>query len=245
MIVGDIFGLLATVLWVGFAVFFVLMLRPLLSLVRTVTPGQADQSETPAAGPASRIDLDYASDQLDRAADRQEENRHGQISRQRRAHVLERARRSEGLLRGALILWVDDQPERILAESRMLQSLGPVIALVDSNDDARHLLAEGDLDVVISSVERARGESGLALARQTGTVPLIYYVTERDFGTPAGAFGLTNQVDELLHLVLDALERSRLPTRSSATLSAEALPHPSRNGVWRSALRLLPHRHAS
>ena len=43
MIIADIFGLLATVLWVGFAVFFVLMLRPLLSLLRTVTPGQTGE----------------------------------------------------------------------------------------------------------------------------------------------------------------------------------------------------------
>jgi hypothetical protein len=75
-------------------------------------------------------------------------------------------------------------------------------------------------------------------------VPLIYYVTDSDLGMPAGAFGLTNHVDELLHLVLDALERNRLPATALNT-AAEQLPHPSRNGIWRSALRLLPNRHAS
>lgn len=245
MIVGDIFGLLATLLWVGFAVFFVLMLRPLLSLVRTVTPGQSNQSQPQSGGSSGRLELEYASDQLDQAVELQEQNRRGRIPRDRRAHALERARRSESLLRGARILWVEDQPERILAESRMLQSLGPVIALVNTNDDARHELAEGDLDVVITALERARGESGLAIAGQTGSVPLIYYVNEHGLGTPAGAFGLTDQVDELLHLVLDALERTRLPAKSPVSTLTDQVPHPSRNGVWRSVLRLLPSRHAS
>jgi hypothetical protein len=245
VVVADIFGLLATVLWVGFAVFFVLMLRPLLSLVRTVTPGGDENESSQASASSGRLDLDYASDQLDEAAEAREERHLGQVPRKRRAHALERARRSESVLRGARILWVDDRPEQIIAESRMLQSLGPVVTLVGTNDDARRELAEGGLDVVISSLDRARGESGLALARQTGFVPLIYYVNEHSLGTPAGAFGLTDQVDELLHLVLDALERSRLPSETAATALAEHVPSPSRNGVWRSALRLFPNRHAS
>ena len=41
-------------------------------------------------------------------------------------------------------------------------------------------------------------------------VPLIFYVSERDEEQPlpVGAFGLTNRPDTLVHLVIDALERT-------------------------------------
>jgi hypothetical protein len=39
---------------------------------------------------------------------------------------------------------------------------------------------------------------------------IIYlYDLDRERGVPGGAFGITNRPDELVNLVLDALERSR------------------------------------
>ena len=41
--------------------------------------------------------------------------------------------------------------------------------------------------------------------------PVIFYIGIFDpkLGIPGGAFGITNRPDELLHLVLDALERKK------------------------------------
>ena len=41
---------------------------------------------------------------------------------------------------------------------------------------------------------------------------VVFYVgrVDRAAGVPAGSFGITNRPDELLHLVMDALERCRL-----------------------------------
>jgi hypothetical protein len=51
----------------------------------------------------------------------------------------------------------------------------------------------------------------LRLLRDQGiSTPLIFYIREVDEarGTPVGAFAITDRPDELLHLVLDVLERS-------------------------------------
>jgi hypothetical protein len=41
--------------------------------------------------------------------------------------------------------------------------------------------------------------------------PVIFYIGQRDRerGTPADAFGITDRPDELLHMILDALARVR------------------------------------
>jgi len=43
--------------------------------------------------------------------------------------------------------------------------------------------------------------------------PVVFYIgdLDEDRGVPPGAFGITDRVEELLHLVLDALERRRMP----------------------------------
>lgn len=47
--------------------------------------------------------------------------------------------------------------------------------------------------------------------RQKIDCPVVFYVGEVDpkKGTPVYAFGLTNRPDELVHLILDILERTR------------------------------------
>ena len=53
--------------------------------------------------------------------------------------------------------------------------------------------------------------------------PVIYYIgrPDPDAGLPAGAFGITNRPDQLLHLVIDALSRVR---RGSISARSSSLP---------------------
>jgi hypothetical protein len=239
-LLADVFALVATVLWVGFAVFVVVVLRPLLSLVQKVKPDAGSSEEQESSGHA---DVAYAAAQLDQAV---EHNGRPEVSGERCAHAVERAKRLQGMLAGARVVWVVDRPGTVAAESRLLQSLGMLVSVFSTNSEVKAALKDGGLDVVISDLERSKGDPALALAGLTGDVPLIYYTAERVAGVPPGAFGLTNRPDELLHLVIDALERHRLPTTSSSPLPTQRRS-PTSNGhrIRRFAHRLRPTQHAS
>ena len=47
--------------------------------------------------------------------------------------------------------------------------------------------------------------------RQLLAVPVIFYVGHVTDAAPAGSAGITAEPDELIHLVLDQLERKRIP----------------------------------
>lgn len=127
--------------------------------------------------------------------------------------ALERAREAWPLLKGAEVLWVDDDPAGNRAERRMLQAFGVMIDTVTTNGDALKMLKTHPYDLVISNIKRRRGESGLALAEELKpsrlAKPLIFYVMDLKPGTPAYAFGITNRPDHLLHYVIDVLARWR------------------------------------
>ena len=67
--------------------------------------------------------------------------------------------------------------------------------------------------VILSDIARgSRADAGLRalpeLRRLAPGVPVIFFVSEvdHDLGVPDGATGITDRTDELLHLVVDALE---------------------------------------
>jgi CheY-like chemotaxis protein len=124
-----------------------------------------------------------------------------------------RAARNFNVLRGASILWVDDNPTHIELEQQLLRELGvQQIDTVTSTREATERLAERPYHVVISDMHRGdNARAGLDVVpegRRHG-VPVIIYLADydRDRGIPSGAFGITNRPDELIDLVLDALER--------------------------------------
>ena len=72
----------------------------------------------------------------------------------------------------------------------------------------------GGYDLILSDIARPTGEpTGLDFLEQYRghgwSPPLIFYISvvDEDQPVPLGAFGLTNRPDELVHLVIDALER--------------------------------------
>jgi CheY-like chemotaxis protein len=120
---------------------------------------------------------------------------------------------TENLLLGMTLLWIDDEPEGNKEEVAVFEQLGiEVIEALNVADAEKHLRRR--LDLILSDIERP-GESGLVVLQRlrelTLKLPVIFYVTKLDEskGCPPGAFGITNRVDELMHLVLDVVERSR------------------------------------
>jgi DNA-binding NtrC family response regulator len=97
------------------------------------------------------------------------------------------------------------------------KSLGISVEIATSTDDAMQMLIFQEYDGIISDMERSgQKDAGLQLLNKLRAnhlyVPLIYYISEVDEkrGTPPGAFGITKYSDDLLHLVLDILERRRI-----------------------------------
>jgi CheY-like chemotaxis protein len=132
-----------------------------------------------------------------------------------------RISRAAELVRRARLLWVDDQPANNQYERRYLRSAGMTIVNATTTDDALRVLDEFDFDVVITDMSRPESATaGLDLARRMRSAghdqPVVAYVGRVDRGkpTPVELFGITARPDDLVHLILDALERT--PLASSA-----------------------------
>ena len=76
------------------------------------------------------------------------------------------------------------------------------------------MISQVKYDLVLSDMKRddnpaAGAELLEALSRRRYGTPIVYYAgrLDRTRGAPAGAFGITNRPDELLHYVFDVLER--------------------------------------
>lgn len=132
--------------------------------------------------------------------------------------AIKRAAAVADVLKSRSILWVDDRPANNVHERKAFETLGLTVRFARDNPEAVEALKTSDqeFDLVISDIGRPEGApSGLALLNDLAAareeIPVIYYVSKLDRSKPVplGAFGLTNRPDELLHLVVDALERLR------------------------------------
>lgn len=128
--------------------------------------------------------------------------------------ALRRAQVVDEVVQGANILWVDDNPDWIKAEREMLIALGGSVQVTTRSESAQDFLEREDYDLVLSDVSRhGRPDEGVVFLERMRSdgfdEPVVYYVGDLDpsRGTPVGSFGITRRPDELLHLVLDVLER--------------------------------------
>ena len=140
------------------------------------------------------------------------------ITEEDEKRVIQRAVDLEKALRDRRLLWVDDNLKNNLHEHSVFNKLGVEVTQVLTNEDALEMLQRQDLTfhVVVSDIKRPGDDKAglnllLLLQDHEISLPVIYYITEIKEGAPLplGAFGLTNQPDELIHLVCDALERCR------------------------------------
>lgn len=134
-------------------------------------------------------------------------------SSQLEGQVARRAQRSTALTAGARMLWIDQNPNNNTIEIQLFRRLGFNIDLATSDEDATKQLAEHVYDVVLSSWTRRgdedAGKKFIPTVRASMLNPPIIFYVGKIREVPVDAFGLTVRPDELLNLVLDALERER------------------------------------
>jgi len=130
------------------------------------------------------------------------------------ARVLQRVKKQGELFRGKRILWIDDEPESPANERRMLERLLTDIDMAENSAKADELLQKNKYDLILSDMKRSDDNTaGLKFlqnyAKREKRVPVIFYVGYPDPAKPVPlhAFGITHRPDELLHLIMDALER--------------------------------------
>jgi CheY-like chemotaxis protein len=119
---------------------------------------------------------------------------------------------------GALILWVDDEPDNDINERLALESFGVRFVLATTTEDGLKRAATTRFDVVISDMARGAdqraGYTLLAGLRASGNaVPFIIYASSRlpahvAEAKAAGALGCTNRATELFELVLTAIDQA-------------------------------------
>jgi CheY-like chemotaxis protein len=139
------------------------------------------------------------------------------VSEEEASLVMDRAARHLGLLQSSKILWVDDSPDNNFNEIKMLHQLRSDVETATSTEEGMALIKEKkNYDLVLSDLKR--GEDATAGLTMLGKLreshphlPVIFYVGvfNPERGVPPFAFGLTNRPDELLHLIIDALERRK------------------------------------
>lgn len=131
--------------------------------------------------------------------------------------VEQRAKKCLAQLQGGQILWVDDHPENNVNERRMFRQLKMDVDSVHSTEEALEMLTRSNYDIVLSDIPRGQDTlAGLDFLQRyvdslkdQAPLPVIFYIGDIDQskGVPGYAFGLTQRPDELLHLVIDAMER--------------------------------------
>ena len=128
--------------------------------------------------------------------------------------ILRRLQRVGDVVKGARVLWIDDHPEWNSWEISCLEAAGAHVQTVETTRSAIALLERG-FDIVISDIARENNDTAgvdalPSLRSAAPETPVVFYIgQESTRGVPVGAFGITNRPDELLHLVLDVLERRR------------------------------------
>lgn len=140
------------------------------------------------------------------------------VSTEQTDQVARRAFRSASILQGAKLLWVDDRPSGNNFERRFLNSVGILVDIAQSSEEAFRFLRmnPGEYNIIISDMERyGDNEAGMKFLRalhvKEEEIPVIFYVLtfSREHGAPAMSFGMTNRPDELMNLIMDSLERER------------------------------------
>ena len=203
----ELIKVIPSILWFLLAVVVIFMFQ------RTIREELLPNLATLEAG---SVKLRFARDSMDAAIDLAQKSPqwHVVVAPEDKTRVLNRARKQVGIMKNAQFLWVDDHPDNNVNERRMFRRLGVDVAIATTTDEALRLLQGGSYDLVISDMARgSENAAGLDMLRRYrgagGNAPVIFYIGVIDSarGVPAGAFGITNRPDELLHLTLDAMAR--------------------------------------
>ena len=225
--IGSLLGGVASIMWVLLAFVVVLILRPaILKRIPYLSK---------LAMGSSGLSMEFAGTKLDEAmASSPQTSAAPQFGEVARRGILDRIERNADLLHGARLLWVDDHPGNNTSIAELLQSFGTRVDTPKDNVSALALLDGASYDVIVTDVARdneGQGSNlkGLHLAENVFNnfgQQVVLFTARFDPATFPGAtvderlhmcevvsrtvFGRTNRYDEVLHLILDTLERRLL-----------------------------------
>jgi hypothetical protein len=191
-----VLGWVPTLVWAGVVVTALVLFRTQLRAL------SLRLQKVSAAG----VDVSFVADGLDAAAVQQQVP----IDVGRRDGAVARAAAHPDLLRGAQVVWLDPRPANNRAERRTFRALGMDVVVETEVDAAIGLVERTDPDLVITNYGASApgGPIAIQIGRRLGKLlPVIVYST----GTagkpiPTGCFGQTDRPDDLLRLVIDAME---------------------------------------
>ena len=111
-------------------------------------------------------------------------------------------------------LWIDDHPGNQAYEKELLSTIGVKFDTVLNSEQAWYQINHNEYDLIISDINRnGDPKAGLELLNKTVhnglNIPFIFFAANINpaLGTPPYAFGITNLIGDLLHLVMDVIER--------------------------------------
>ncbi|MET8065424.1 response regulator [Micromonospora sp. NPDC005313] len=198
------------VLWVAFAALVYFTLRS--ALIPQI--GRLHSVKTPM------IELAFAEQLLVEAAARSEVSAPPSASEQRAA--VSRLQHAADALKGGRILWVDDNPEWNSPLISLFRQLGMTVDTPRSTDEALSSLRSRSYDLILSDMwrdtEQPAQSAGItlldALDRQGVRSPVIIAAANFDprIGVHPGIFAYTNAVDDIVHYVIDIMERIKFGT---------------------------------
>lgn len=208
---SKLIDMVIPVLWVSFAVVVYLGLRkPLKEAIPRMT----------RFGALGVVEVEFT--KVERLLTKAVENRDQEstgplVSRADRRAVLRRLDHATVYLKDGRILWVDDLPEGNSYLTALFRQLGMVVDEVTSTDEALARLDRHTYDLVISDIHRgADSQAGIEMLhtfRSRGIrLPVIIHAARFDptLGVDPMIFGGTNRVDDVVHYVIDVMERVRL-----------------------------------
>ncbi|KOT38499.1 multidrug DMT transporter permease [Streptomyces caelestis] len=200
----KIIGTIPAMLWVAFAVTVFFTLRG--TLVQQMVPRLT-------AVRALGVEIELAAELLDRA---QDESR-ATVTATARRTALGRLEHAADVLRGGKMLWVDDRPEGNAPLVELFRAVGMHVDVALSTEEATPLFRRRPYDVIISDLDRdGDRQAGIKMLRvldQYGIdVPVVIYTGRFDpeRGVDRRIFAATTAPVELVHYVIDLMERARL-----------------------------------
>ncbi|WP_461072147.1 response regulator [Streptomyces pseudoechinosporeus] len=199
----KLIGTLPSLFWATFAAIVYLSLRGTIihSLVPRVT-----------ALRALGVEVEMAGQLLDQVA----EDSDTPVTPTRRRGVLSRLEHAADTLRGGRILWIDDHPEHNGALISLFRSMDMVVDTARSTDEGLVALRHGSYDVILSDIDRdGDPQAGIRMLRELEdrNVDLPVVVHSHNFNPELGVdrriFAATNNPVEIVHYLIDLMERIR------------------------------------
>ncbi|MDX2595919.1 response regulator [Streptomyces sp. WI03-4A] len=134
-----------------------------------------------------------------------------------RRGALRRLEHAAGVLDGGKILWVDDHPENNTPLIELFRATGMEVDTALSTDEALINLRRHSYDIILSDIGRTGDpQAGITLLDELDQLgidtPVVLYTAWYDdtTGTPRRAFAVTEVPDEVVHYVIDLMERVKL-----------------------------------